>query len=280
TPVAPPPNTTPQEEEEEELSASALEPNEQSRADLDQSQASEFNYLLSESGLYPQTASSSYDSETNTNKTPPSTTGLSANTTTPGPHRRPNPNHSLHQQPLSTPPNPIVADPVPFSYLESSLSTWRHDPLASPDWDSAGVPGALCTRRVKKDLSTIFTEPLPGIFAVPQDDNLFLVHSLIVGPFDTPYEGGFFHFVVRFGPSYPIHPPGFACSPLGGPGEVQPEFIQEWKSLFKHPWTLWCFKTSIRQLCASGDWRKNMEGPSLESCSQPLQRPTVPAKPP
>lgn len=58
-----------------------------------------------------------------------------------------------------------------------------------------------------RDLSTIFTEPLPGIFAAPEEDNLFKVHCLIIGPFDTPYEGGFFHFLVRFGPQYPLHPP-------------------------------------------------------------------------
>ncbi|XP_045112146.1 ubiquitin-conjugating enzyme E2 Z-like [Portunus trituberculatus] len=119
----------------------------------------------------------------------------------------------------------MPAEPVPMSYVEGGagsggVGSWRYDPLASPDWDSAGTPGALCTRRVKKDLSTIFTEPLPGIFAVPQDDNLFLVHCLIVGPFDTPYEGGFFHFVVRFGPRYPIHPPRVRLLTTGG-GKVR-----------------------------------------------------------
>ena len=33
------------------------------------------------------------------------------------------------------------------------------------------------------------------------------MNCLIVGPFDTPYEGGFFHFVIRFGPEYPLQPP-------------------------------------------------------------------------
>ena len=30
---------------------------------------------------------------------------------------------------------------------------------------------------------------------------------MIIGPLDTPYEGGFFHFLVRCPPNYPINPP-------------------------------------------------------------------------
>ena len=33
------------------------------------------------------------------------------------------------------------------------------------------------------------------------------LHILINGPFDTPYEGGFFHFILRFPPDYPHQPP-------------------------------------------------------------------------
>ena len=33
------------------------------------------------------------------------------------------------------------------------------------------------------------------------------LHALITGPFDTPYEGGFFYFFIRCPPDYPIHSP-------------------------------------------------------------------------
>lgn len=36
---------------------------------------------------------------------------------------------------------------------------------------------------------------------------LLQIHALITGPFDTPYEGGFFLFLFRCPPDYPIHPP-------------------------------------------------------------------------
>lgn len=74
----------------------------------------------------------------------------------------------------------------------------------------------IALRRVKKDLATITKEELPGIYVAPQDDDLFKVHALIIGPSDTPYQGGFFHFVVRHGPQYPLHPPKVKLMTTGG----------------------------------------------------------------
>ena len=37
----------------------------------------------------------------------------------------------------------------------------------------------------------------------------FRIHAMIIGPLDTPYEGGFFHFLVRCPPNYPINPPRY-----------------------------------------------------------------------
>ncbi|XP_061701124.1 ubiquitin-conjugating enzyme E2 Z isoform X1 [Syngnathoides biaculeatus] len=41
----------------------------------------------------------------------------------------------------------------------------------------------------------------------PKEEKTSLIHALITGPFDTPYEGGFFLFLFRCPPDYPIHPP-------------------------------------------------------------------------
>ncbi|XP_068235110.1 ubiquitin-conjugating enzyme E2 Z-like [Palaemon carinicauda] len=119
---------------------------------------------------------------------------------------------SNSQSPTTDPFTQLLSTSVPASNSTAAvppeLSIYNpFDPLRSPDWDLAGPPGILCTHRVKKDLKSIFHDPLPGIFIVPDEENLYTVHCLIIGPFDTPYEGGFFHFVVRFGPQYPLHPP-------------------------------------------------------------------------
>lgn len=110
----------------------------------------------------------------------------------------------------------FVSQSPSHSLLLQPPKSWHYDPLVSPDWDLAGPPGILCSHRVKKDLRSIYSDPLPLIFIVPEEENLFRVHSLIIGPFDTPYEGGFFHFLVRFGPQYPLHPPRVRLLTTGG----------------------------------------------------------------
>ncbi|XP_028396198.1 ubiquitin-conjugating enzyme E2 Z-like isoform X2 [Dendronephthya gigantea] len=53
----------------------------------------------------------------------------------------------------------------------------------------------------------IFKDPPPGMCVVADDQDVTKIHALITGPFDTPYEGGFFYFIIRCPPDYPIHPP-------------------------------------------------------------------------
>ena len=46
------------------------------------------------------------------------------------------------------------------------------------------------------------------------------LHALITGPFDTPYEGGFFYFIIRCPPDYPIRPPRIKLMSTGN-GKVR-----------------------------------------------------------
>ena len=46
------------------------------------------------------------------------------------------------------------------------------------------------------------------------------IHALITGPFDTPYEGGFYYFLIRCPPDYPIRPPRVKLMTTGG-GQVR-----------------------------------------------------------
>ncbi|XP_022108193.1 ubiquitin-conjugating enzyme E2 Z-like isoform X2 [Acanthaster planci] len=89
--------------------------------------------------------------------------------------------------------------------LQQSSSTASWDPSASRDWDDQ-KPTQQCILRIKRDIMNIYAEPPPGMCVVPEED-ITKVHALITGPFDTPYEGGFFHFLIRFPPDYPIRPP-------------------------------------------------------------------------
>ena len=52
--------------------------------------------------------------------------------------------------------------------------------------------------RVRSDYNKFLKENLQGIYCFPDDTIVTKYHALIVGPFDTPYEGGFFVFTIYF----------------------------------------------------------------------------------
>jgi len=98
-------------------------------------------------------------------------------------------------------------DAATFDLQVAELETsapW--DPMASKDWDKE-KPTQQCLIRIKRDIMAIYKEPPPGMFIVPDADDMTKVHALITGPFDTPYEGGFFYFIIRCPPDYPMRPP-------------------------------------------------------------------------
>lgn len=62
-------------------------------------------------------------------------------------------------------------------------------------------------KRIINDIRELYSDPVEGIFVAPDDDNITILHALIVGPEGTPYEGGFFYFLVTFSEKYPLVPP-------------------------------------------------------------------------
>lgn len=95
----------------------------------------------------------------------------------------------------------------------STNEAW--DPTESADWDKEH-PSPSCIQRIKKDITEIYTEPPPFICVVPDQSNITKIHALVIGPADTPYEGGFFHFFIRCPPTYPISPPKVRLITTGG----------------------------------------------------------------
>ncbi|KAK8760096.1 hypothetical protein V5799_034406 [Amblyomma americanum] len=89
---------------------------------------------------------------------------------------------------------------------------WSKSATQPPDfWDPLSYQheqvSADCVRRVKHDIREIEDYRPPGIFVAPEENDLTNVHALILGPSGTPYEGGFFHFLIKCPSDYPNSPP-------------------------------------------------------------------------
>jgi len=51
-------------------------------------------------------------------------------------------------------------------------------------------------KRIKSDIKQLVKAPLPGIMVWVDEKDMSMVHVLVNGPYDTPYEGGFFYFLA------------------------------------------------------------------------------------
>jgi len=61
-------------------------------------------------------------------------------------------------------------------------------------------------RRLKKELFTILTDPEPTISVSPVENDISNWRATIMGPEDSPYEGGVFHLKVMLPEEYPFKP--------------------------------------------------------------------------
>eukprot|EP01123_Difflugia_compressa_P008117 TRINITY_DN2340_c0_g1_i1.p1 TRINITY_DN2340_c0_g1~~TRINITY_DN2340_c0_g1_i1.p1 ORF type:complete len:258 (-),score=62.72 TRINITY_DN2340_c0_g1_i1:356-1090(-) len=98
-------------------------------------------------------------------------------------------------------------------------------------------------RLISKELRSIANSPLEGITVIPNEKDLSEIHALIVGPCDTPYEGGEFRIVLKIGSDFPQAPPkGFFLTKIFHPnvserGEICVNTLKkDWKETygFKH----------------------------------------------
>ena len=66
----------------------------------------------------------------------------------------------------------------------------------------------MFVRRIQKEVELMSKDPPENCSAGPRDErNLFIWDATIIGPTETPYEGGIFKLVIQFPPEYPHSPP-------------------------------------------------------------------------
>lgn len=68
---------------------------------------------------------------------------------------------------------------------------------------------STAVKRIISDLRILMNNPLEseGIFIAPNEDNIFNLKALIIGPKDTPYADGFYLFDLTYPENYPFSPP-------------------------------------------------------------------------
>jgi hypothetical protein len=116
--------------------------------------------------------------------------------------------------PPPVPDNYLLSSPayVPSpSYVQTSHGPWHdHHPrrgksLQHPAPDKPLSPEAV--KRIVVDLKEFIRSDFQTLFAHANDEDIRKIDALIIGPPDTPYSGGFFHFDMQLPSDYPWQPP-------------------------------------------------------------------------
>lgn len=66
---------------------------------------------------------------------------------------------------------------------------------------------AALPRRIIKEAQRLLQEPVPGISAIPDEQNARYFHVIVTGPADSPFEGGLFKLELFLPEDYPMSAP-------------------------------------------------------------------------
>ncbi|EDW30082.1 GL22516 [Drosophila persimilis] len=65
----------------------------------------------------------------------------------------------------------------------------------------------ICARRIRKEIAMMTSNPTEGCTVALVDDSIYTWSAVILGPSNTPYEGGHFPLEIKFPTGYPFKPP-------------------------------------------------------------------------
>eukprot|EP01138_Halocafeteria_seosinensis_P016463 gb/GECG01016794.1/.p1 GENE.gb/GECG01016794.1/~~gb/GECG01016794.1/.p1 ORF type:complete len:200 (+),score=29.54 gb/GECG01016794.1/:1-600(+) len=134
------------------------------------------------------------------------------------------------------------------------------------------APSKAAIMRLQGDMKQLNDDPPAGVSASPaSEENLFLWNATIIGPDETPWEGGMFSLRMQFPDQYPVKPPRvrFTCEmfhPNVYPdGTLCLDIIQdEWKPVY----TVSTILSSIQSLLTD----PNIDSPANVEAARMLKK--------
>ena len=112
----------------------------------------------------------------------------------------------------------------------------------------------LATKRIMADMKNYYKNDIESqrIYCQFNDDNIYKVKILIIGPEDTPYANGYYFFNLTYPLDYPINPPKVSFLTNGGHIRFNPNLYVEGKvclsilGTWEGPgWTSCCSLTTV-----------------------------------
>lgn len=84
-------------------------------------------------------------------------------------------------------------------------------------------------KRLIKDIKELQNEPVEGIYYRHDETDMLKGYALIIGPPDTPYEGGYYLFKLMFPHDYPFSPPKVTYHTNDGITRMHPNLYKNGK---------------------------------------------------
>lgn len=93
----------------------------------------------------------------------------------------------------------------------------------------AAVISKQSAKRLIKDIKQLQNDPIEGIYYIHDDKDMLKGSALIIGPSDTPYEGGYYLFKFIFPRDYPFSPPKVTYHTNDGTTRMHPNLYKNGK---------------------------------------------------
>ena len=111
------------------------------------------------------------------------------------------------------------------------------------------MASAAASKRLRTEFRNLTKNPLENMRACPKETNILEWHYCIIGAKNSPYEGGFYHGIVKFPTDYPFKPPAIQMLTPNGRFKTQTRLCLSMSDFHPETWNpLWSVSTILMGL--------------------------------